>query len=141
MSELILIMILVTTTAYVAKPFWQRRTAVRLDSSNGQLTDLIEKRDNLLAAIKEIEFDRETGKILAEDFAEMNTRYRTEAVTVLKRIDALGGNNRGSQKLEAELQNLRSQRKGKGATFCAACGTHVQVTDRFCLECGHRLRG
>ncbi|MFQ6113979.1 MAG: zinc ribbon domain-containing protein [bacterium] len=140
MGELILLMILLATTAYVTKPYWQRRTAVKRDASNGQLTDLIERRDNLLAAIKEIEFDRQTGKISAEDFAEMNTKYRTEAVTVLKRIDALQGNNRASKKLEAELQRMRSQRKKIGAKFCPECGSSVRIEDRFCSACGNRLR-
>lgn len=141
MSELILIMILLATIAFVAKPYWKPRTVVKRDASNGQLTDLIEQRDNLLEAIKEIEFDCQTGKISTEDFAEMRAKYRTEAVTVLKRIDTLLGNSHASKKLEAELKRMRSQRKKKGGRFCTECGKSVSAGDRFCSNCGNRLRG
>ncbi|MFQ5639381.1 MAG: hypothetical protein ACE5IR_15460 [bacterium] len=140
MSELILIMILLATMAYVANPYWQRRTVVKHDSGNGYRADLIDRRDNLLSAIKEIEFDCQTGKISEEDFAEMNAKYRTEAVTVLKQIDALGGNNHASGKLEAELQRLRSQRKVKGVKFCSECGKSISAGDCFCSACGNRLK-
>jgi rRNA maturation endonuclease Nob1 len=140
MSELILITILLAATAFVAKPYWQRGTVVKLDVSNGRLADLIARRDNLLAAIKEIEFDRQTGKISEEDFAEMNAQYRAEAVTVLKRIDALRGNKQVSKKLEAELQRMRSQRQGQHGKFCSECGKSVSAGDRFCSNCGNSLK-
>jgi ribosomal protein S27AE len=139
MSELVLIMILFGTIVFVAKPYWQRQTAVKLDASNGQLADLIERRDNLLAAIKEIEFDCEMGKISEEDFAELNTKYRIEAVTVLKRIDALRGNKPAAKKLEAELQRMRSQSQKVGNKFCSACGASVRTDHHFCASCGNRL--
>lgn len=138
MSELMLILILIATIVYVTKPYWQR-TAVRLNSGNGQLSELTSQRDNLLASIKEIEFDYETGKISAEDFGEMNAKYRSEAVTILKRIDGLRGNSRASQKLEAELRQLRLQQKSKAMKFCSECGASLQVSDRFCFQCGYRL--
>lgn len=140
MGEMILIMILLVTIAYIAAPYWQRHTTVKLDTGNGKLADLIERRDNLLAAIKEIEFDSQTGKISAEDFAEMNAKYRTEAVTVFKRIDALRGKSRSSKKLEAELRRMRVQRSGKAEKFCSGCGQSVSADDRFCSHCGHGLR-
>lgn len=140
MSELVLVMILMATTAYVAKPYWQRQKVTKLDSHNGQLTDLLERRDNLLAAIKEIEFDCQTGKISAEDFTEMNAKYRFEAITVMKRIDNIRGNNRASQRLEEELRSMRLQRKTKGRKHCTQCGKTVSTQDRYCFACGHLLK-
>ncbi len=139
MSELILLVILGVTIAFVAKPYWQRRTAAEIEGSNGRLADLMERRDHLLAAIKEIEFDREMGKITIEDFNEINARYRAEAVAVLRRIDALRGKGRAYKKLEAELQRMRTQHKKIGEKFCSECGKSVSASDRFCCNCGNRL--
>lgn len=138
MNELILIMIMLATVVYVSQPYWRKRAVVNSGSSNGQLMDLIEKRDSLLAQIKELEFDHQVGKVSAEDFAEINARYRTEAIRVLRRIDALNGHNRPAQKLEEELGQLRAQRK-KGMKSCSQCGNSFGRQDRFCANCGHRL--
>ena len=138
MDELILIMILLATVVYILQPYWRKRAVVNSGSGNGQLIDLVEKRDCLLAQIKELEFDHEVGKVSAEDFAEINARYRTETIDILRRIDGRSGNNRPAQKLEEELGQLRSQRK-KGMKFCGQCGNSVGKQDRFCLDCGHPL--
>lgn len=138
MNELILIMILLATVVYVLQPYWRKRAVVNSGSGNGQLIDLIEKRDSLLAQIKELEFDHEVGKVSAEDFGEINARYRTETINVLRRIDALNGKNRPSQKLEEELQQLRAQRQ-KGMQYCSQCGNSVGKQDRFCVNCGQQL--
>ncbi|MFQ5706029.1 MAG: zinc ribbon domain-containing protein [bacterium] len=138
MNEIILLMIVLAAIAYLAEPYW-RKKVIAPNRSNVQLADLIERRNSLLAQIKEIEFDHEVGKVSAEDFSEINARYRSEAIGVLRRIDALQGNKRSRQKLEAELQSMRSRRK-KGTMFCSQCGTAFGPKDRFCSNCGNRIR-
>lgn len=140
MNELILMTILLATVAYIAKPYWQRQSAMRLPKSNGQLADLKAKRDTLLAAIKDIEFDYQTGKISSEDFSEMNTQYRLQAIETMKRIDGFGNNRHKSQKLEDELNKMHSQQKQPGTNFCPQCGTVTTDSDRFCSECGKYLQ-
>lgn len=141
MITAMLFAIILASAVYVALPFFRKKTVSQGGSAtkNGRLTDLYARRDNLLAALKEIEFDREMGKMSVEDFTEMNTRYRLEAVTVLKRIDALHGENSGARKLEAELRALRSQQKRDESIFCSNCGAAIGAQDRFCSNCGQRL--
>ena len=140
MNDLILILILSAATVYVALPYWQRRVAVKSNLKNSHIADLLERRDNLLATIKDIEFDYQTGKISPEDFAEMNAKYRSEAVAILKRIDgAVKGKNKNKEKIEAELRQLKARRKNTNGKFCANCGNAVQPGDRFCTQCGTRL--
>jgi hypothetical protein len=139
MSNVIFLLMIVISVAYVALPYFRKKTISQSDTAkkNGRLTDLHSRRDTLLAAIKEIEFDHAMGKISTQDFAEMNARYREEAVAVLKRIDALNGSNGAAQKLEAEL---RAARKASRRTLCSACGGAIDAKDRFCSHCGQRLR-
>lgn len=139
MSDFILMMILMATIAYVVRPYWQRQSTIGLHKSNGQLADLKTKRDTLLAAIKDIEFDYQTGKISAEDFSEMNARYRFQAIEMMKRIDGSGNRHR-TQKLEEELSKMRSQQKKPGTNFCPQCGTAAAIGDLFCSECGKHLK-
>lgn len=141
MITVILLAIILASAYYVALPFFRKKTVSQGGSAikNGRLTDLYARRDNLLAAIKEIEFDREMGKMSVEDFTEMNTRYRREAVAVLKRIDALHGENSGARKHEAELRALRSPQRGRSGAFCSVCSAAIGAQDRFCSNCGQRL--
>ncbi len=138
MNEIILISIVFTAIAYIAQPYWRKQVAPDLALGNGRYADLIEKRDSLLAQIKELEFDHEVGKVSTQDFTEMNARYRTEAIGVLHRLDGKNHNRRPAQKLEEELRRLRSERK-QGVGYCSQCGESTAGNDRFCSSCGHQL--
>ena len=47
-----------------------------------------EQLDGAVAALREIEFDRETGKLSDSDYAELKTRYTREALAELRAADA-----------------------------------------------------
>jgi len=141
MSTIALVAIILTTVIFVALPY-VRKNAFSVASStprNGRLADLYGRRDNLLAAIKELEFDRDMGKVSREDFREMNTRYRREAAEVLEQIDSTTGQRRSVRQLEDELRRLRLQQKRAGGVFCSFCGEAVGARDSFCSHCGNRV--
>jgi hypothetical protein len=48
---------------------------------------LVEERDQVLAALKELEFDHRTGKISDEDYRSQVGPLRREAATALRRLD------------------------------------------------------
>ncbi|MCL4704934.1 hypothetical protein KJ068_07220 [bacterium] len=143
MTTVIFLLIILASVAFVALPYFRKKAVapVGMAKKNGQLVDLHTRRDHLLAAIKEIEFDHTMGKISVEDFTDMNARYRHDAIAMLKRIDALNGGNGATQKssraqkLEAELRTLRAQQKRDGVC-CSACGAAIGAHDRFCSHCG-----
>lgn len=139
MNELILLTIVLAASVYVAGPLWRKSQPEKIKGENGRLKELTERRDTLLAAIKEIEFDHQTGKVSDEDFAEINARYRSEVMTILRRMDHLSGNGNSAVKLEEQLRVLRSQRRN-GGRFCVQCGQSVNATDRFCSACGLQLK-
>jgi hypothetical protein len=90
--------------------------------------DPVEHRKELaLAALKEIEFDRETGKLSDSDYQAMLARYTQEAVEALRAADAVA-------QLIAE-----ARRAGKGKRFCTNCGAELEGSGRFCVECGARV--
>ena len=47
-----------------------------------------EQLDGAVAALREIEFDRETGKLSDSDYAELKVRYTREALAELRASDA-----------------------------------------------------
>lgn len=141
MNTVVLLSIILGSALYVALPFLRKKT-VSLSvtgSKNVRLDDLYTYRDNLVSSIKELEFDCETGKIGGEDFAEINARYRRQAIGVLKDIHSLEKGDGSPQKFEKELSDLRLKGKSGGTFDCPHCEAPVMSEDSFCSQCGHRL--
>jgi hypothetical protein len=118
--------------------------------------------DSAIVALRELEFDRATGKLSESDYAQLKARYTTEAIAAMRR-----GQNPGrgiaiapsDDEVEALVRAYREARvcpdcgprPESDAVYCsncgrylhdrcAACGAPVVAPDaRFCTGCGNRL--
>ena len=96
-----------------------------------------------LIALKEIEFDRATGKLSDDDYAELNARYSAAAIATL---DAVSTTVRClTHGVCPESAARFCPHCGAGlvteADACAACGVAVPADAMFCPGCGVRVRG
>lgn len=125
-----------------------------------------EDQTTAVAALREIEFDRATGKLSDADYTDLKTRYTREAIAAMRRDDAAhgapipGAARPTDDEVEAVVRAYREQqvrcptcgpRPEPDAIFCsdcgrflrescAGCGAPVDATDaRFCVKCGNRL--
>lgn len=106
---------------------------------NHRAGDLLEQKDNIYKAIKEIEFDFEMGKLSEDDFHELRQQYKEQAVSLLKRLDQMRKKKVGSREI---LTKGAKSKKGKAATnakFCWVCGTGLTSHDNYCPSCGTNL--
>jgi hypothetical protein len=105
-----------------------------------------------LAALKEIEFDRETGKLSDADYELLKTRYTAEAVAALR--DERGPVSDDIEALiSARVLSLRSASAvtppdtppgiaaddSGPAPVCDACGPCPEPDALYCSRCGRRL--
>jgi ribosomal protein L40E len=116
------------------------------------------RRGMALLALKEIEFDRETGKLSDRDYALLKARYGAEALAALT-AEASASASRAvagdpEELIAARLQSLRSARSTgqpvqpscrdcgprpePGARYCSRCGLPL-AAGTFCTECGAPL--
>jgi cytochrome c-type biogenesis protein CcmI len=77
---------------YVLAPLFRADAAEaeRISSAVSEERDLQSRREMLLAALKDLEDDRATGKLDQKDYSQMKTELSTEAIEIMKQLDALG---------------------------------------------------
>jgi hypothetical protein len=108
-----------------------------------------------LAALKEIEFDRETGKLSDEDYAFLKGKYTGVALDALRVESAEAAEARAEEEpserqngsgdveamIAARVRALRSAATSAppGAPVCSTCGPRPEADAVFCSTCGHRL--
>jgi hypothetical protein len=86
----------------------------RPDASQAALTldELVARRDAIYAALKDVEFDQETGKLASEDYQLVRTRYMAEAAQVLRQLDRLTPEAEAA--LDAEIESAVAQLRSNG---------------------------
>jgi hypothetical protein len=87
-------------------------------TAGGTHAELEREKKSLVRAIKEIEFDRDTGKLSAADAAALLGAYRGRAIEVIKVLDqgatGLSPRERVLAELKARAQVDRAGRQGQG---------------------------
>lgn len=84
-----------------------------------------------LTAIKELEFDYQTGKLSPEDYESLKSRYESDAIEAMKGLDGL---QKGGKK-------FKTNEGANGRLICSSCGEAVPSRSRYCPNCGTRFNG
>ncbi len=111
MAVIIALSISLLAVAFVAAPFFLfpgRATPKEDDQAPQGLAELLAEKETAYAAIQELEFDRNSGKLSEKDYQAMRERQEAHAAVLLKQIDALEG--RGTM-TEGTRKPRRDKRK------------------------------
>jgi hypothetical protein len=57
---------------------------------HSEIEDLLARRDEAYAAIKELEFEFHLGNLAQRDYEELRARYRQRAEDILRELEAIG---------------------------------------------------
>lgn len=93
-----------------------------------------------IAALREIEFDRVTGKLSDDDYAALKATYTEEALAAMRATGAGAAQVAGSappdiDPVEAAILASRARES------CAVCGPRPEPDAVYCSDCGRYLRG
>ena len=159
------------TVAFVIYPVLRASALARryiTDSVAGdRLAELIAQRDAIYDAIRDVDFDRETGKLTAEDHRLMRERLTAEGVRLLQELDRLMQSDVRDdleQEIEREVAALRqvapaeigeepptrlarlkparvptAGQSDREVSTCPTCGETVRAGAQFCTYCGANL--
>lgn len=168
--SLLLIAIAVTIIAY---PLWRQThpkafTAIDVAPAPGQTREEYEARyQATLAAIKDLMFDYEMGKLSQEDYDTLLARTKNEAAQLRRQIDRLSSDTAPqiTPSLDADIETMIAQARSEATTAkenkvllreinaeietlkhiptngtaCLDCGTAYRPGDAFCSGCGGAL--
>ena len=155
-SILIGLLLFIGSIAYVVLPFRQNRQKT-VTTSQGS-TQQVGKRDVVLAALRDLDFDYKTGKVSEEDYQPVRNQLMAEAALYLaqeekeaERLEVLIQSRRQAQQEDSKCGHCDAALK-VGQRFCSRCGSavnnelcpscgkNIKAEDLFCPSCGNALQ-
>lgn len=91
-----------------------------------------ESEHEAIVALREIEFDRVTGKLSDADYAELKTRYTQRALEAMRAGDPAASDDA----IEAAVLSYRARLQR-----CVECGPRPESDALYCSNCGRYLPG
>ena len=123
--------------AFVLVPlFREDHAAPPIDTQSASSRDATDG-DDAVGALREIEFDRATGKLSDADYTDLKTRYTAralEAMRVGEGASATSGVPMGEDAAEAAVLAVRRRLR-----TCARCGPRPEADAVYCSSCGAYL--
>jgi hypothetical protein len=112
-----------------------------------------------LRALKEIEFDRATGKLSDADYEQLKAKYTGEALAAMRGDVGRVTGDEATQRprlpspvprptcpdhgprpeLDAVFCSECGRRLGSAPGYCARCGSGLETDARYCNRCGARV--
>ena len=142
--DIVLIAIIVTASvAYIAIPI------IKSDDSGEipivfdlESISLEEEKEESYNAIKEAEFDYETGKLSDEDYGLIKEKYSEKAIKAMQKLEE---REKRSSKTEEPtvptMPTMQGKSKSKTTTAtCAHCGAALPSGVKFCQSCGQKAK-
>jgi hypothetical protein len=115
--------------AYVSRPFRQRQKDVNSLERTGSQEG---KRENVLATLRDLDFDFKTGKVCEEDYQPLRAQLMAEAAQYME----------AEANEEKQLEEMiRARRAAQPGTLkCEHCEAPIQAGQRFCSTCGSAIK-
>jgi hypothetical protein len=101
--------------------------------------DDFSRRAVALRALKEIEFDRATGKLSDADYDALKRKYTAEALVALREDAGTPLPVSARPSGPAVACPTDGPRPERDARFCSACGRRLGDAPGYCTRCGSAL--
>ena len=104
--------------------------------------DLLQrKKEVALGNIQDLDFEYKCGKLSEEDYRKIRSEMSAEAAQVFREIENIESEADLDALIRREISARKARTKGAGPVIsCATCGTPNPTTNKFCAECGAKLK-
>ena len=110
-----------------------------------ELDRLLNHKAVVYSNLKDLEFEYKMGRLSDDDFRRLEAAYKSEAATILQKLDQLGAENDFDEAIEREIA-IRKKRlfsldsvQMPDTLRCPACGAEIVAGKKFCADCGRQL--
>lgn len=157
-SILILLALLIGVAAFVARPLLERQSTV-VSEEEQTLSAMLARRDRILDALLELDFDYKLGKIPEGDYPAARAALLQQGADILKKLDPyLGESPHQADPLEAAIAARRRQTSAQAENGSSLSFSLPDPDDEievmlarrrrarkvksagFCAQCGHPLQ-
>ncbi|MGH7889540.1 MAG: hypothetical protein ACRENF_03215, partial [Thermodesulfobacteriota bacterium] len=169
MEKVFILILSLAVAIFIALPFLRNRldeSSSREQSNAAEIEDPVKdklrklnlEKESIFAAIKEIDFDYDLGKLSKDDYDELQKKYKLQAASILKEIDkirieadvidmegalekeiSLMKRAELTDEEEIEKEILMARNSGvvnEVGLICWCCGKESGYDDKFCSNCG-----
>ena len=146
MLDVIFVMgIMLSTAGLLNAPCIRRPRPCREDDTDASIrAGLLQQKDTMYTAIRELEFDFQTGKIDQQEYAELRQQLEREVVHVLRLLHTFEPCTILEVAREQHIAPLRQPPTDiapvLAAGACLSCGAGLQNDKPFCPSCGQEHR-
>ncbi len=133
------VLVALAALVLVLEPLFSRRAA-RAAGSSVRYVEVVEIEESespkvqALLALREVEFDRETGKLSEEDYLQLKAKYSALALAAIEEEEGAAATS-WEHAAEAAISSAR----GRSIEECPTCGPRPESDAVFCSSCGRPL--
>ncbi|MBI2615278.1 MAG: zinc ribbon domain-containing protein [Gemmatimonadetes bacterium] len=137
------LLVALAALALVLEPLALGRPAGPAASGNSDELDLEDPTESdspkvrALLALREIEFDRATGKLAEEDYVRLKAKYESDAIAAIRAEEQAAKEEARPAADRAEEVIRRA--KQQGPRVCPTCGPRPEPNAVYCSSCGRSL--
>ncbi len=112
LTWILLIALIAGAAAFISRPLLRRRLDPRRD---GERTHAVAEKEAALQLIRDLDQDRQTGKLEEVEYAEQRAAAESAAIRAMKRLESFGVAP-GADSLEQliRLERARLQKEARG---------------------------
>jgi hypothetical protein len=124
--------------AAICRPLFRKEHTLESAIIEETEWDLLQrKKEVVLGNIQDLDFEYKCGKLSEEDHQKIRGEMSAEAALVFRQIDEI----ESSKDLDALIRREVSARKNKPqVAVCPSCSSKNAITNKFCADCGAKLK-
>ena len=141
MIEFISYLIILAACAFILYPLFRSSTRYQkiAQGKRSHTAELLHRKKLVFDTIKDLEFDRSTGKLSREDFEQLHREHENSVKQIDEQLKSVKKAGAVEASLEKEIRQITA--KMQTGLFCSSCGKRLQNDDKFCSRCGAKVTG
>ena len=101
---------------------------------------LLRKKEVLLGNMQDLDFEYKCGKLSETDYAQVRKEMMGEVAAVLDRIHGIEASLDLDTLIRREIVARKNPTSKKALQACPSCGANNPPKNKFCAECGAKLK-